>query len=58
VTQRHLPDRADLDAHLGWLRVAIHDRQVDARLVMEGLLDAIEALTEMAPGPPSEPGPP
>lgn len=53
--RRRLADRAELDAHLEWLRYAIHDRHVDVRLVLEGLLDAIEA--GLVPGPPRPPPP-
>lgn len=48
--RRRLDGRAELDAHLEWLRYAVHDRHVDVRLVLEGLLDAIEAAA--GPGPP------
>jgi hypothetical protein len=52
VTRRHLSDRADLDRHLAWLRVAIHDRHIDVRLILEGLLDAVEGAVGLIPGPP------
>ncbi len=52
MTRRKVDGPAELDAHLAWLRYAIHDRQVDVRLVLEGLLDAIESLAATAPGPP------
>lgn len=51
--RRVLADQAELDAHLAWLRDAIHDRQVDVRLVLEALLDAVESLAGgRVPGPP------
>lgn len=56
MTRRRLADRAELDAQLEWLRYAIHDRHVDVRLVLEGLLDAVEAVA--GPGPPRTPPPP
>lgn len=52
MTRRQLGGQAELDAHLDWLRHAIHDRQVDVRLVLEGLLDAIESLAGQTKGPP------
>lgn len=52
MSRRRLADRAELDGHLAWLRYAIHDRHVDVRLVLEGLLDAIDALAGAVPGPP------
>jgi hypothetical protein len=55
VGRRRLADRAELDRHLEWLRYAIHDRHVDVRLVLEGLLDVIEGLAGPAPGPPHRP---
>jgi hypothetical protein len=50
--------RQDLAGHLVWLRTAVHDRQMAPRLILEGLLDALEAVVDLLPGPPSEPGPP
>lgn len=51
MTRRQLSDRAELARHLEWLRTAVHDRNVDVRLVVEGLLDALETAVEMIPGP-------
>lgn len=53
MTRRKLTGRADLQAHLAWLRVAIRDRRVDVRLIVEGLLDVVD---ELVPGPPDRPG--
>lgn len=58
MTRRRPRDRAELDAHLAWLRYALRDRKVDTRLILEGLLDAIEAVAGMAGprgGPPAGP---
>lgn len=52
MTRRRLAAQAELDAHLEWLRYAIHDRHVDVRLVLEGLLDIIEGVAGLAKGPP------
>lgn len=51
MARRRLNDQAELAGHLEWLRYAIHDRHVDVRLVLEGLLDAIEAAGGFPPGP-------
>lgn len=56
--RRALAGRVELDGHLDWLRTAIHDRHVDVRLVLEGLLDAITATADLVPGPPRDPAPP
>lgn len=55
MTRRVLADRAELAGHLEWLRAAVHDRNVDVRLVLEGLLDAVETAAGMIPGPPGKP---
>lgn len=55
MTRRRLKGREDLAAHLAWLRVAIGDRRVDVRLIVEGLLDVVDALV---PGPPDSPAEP
>ena len=55
MSRRRLADLADLRRHLGWLRFALRDRKVDVRLILEGLLDAIEALADLVPGPPPRP---
>lgn len=47
--RRRLADRAELAAHLEWARYALHDRHVDVRLILEALIDAIEAAAGMAP---------
>lgn len=56
--RRPLANRAELTAHLQWLRHAIHDRKIDTRLVFEGLLDALVLVAEIAPGPDRPAGPP
>ncbi len=55
MTRRALSDRAELAGHLDWVRTALHDRHVDVRLVMEGLLDAIETVAGMIPDRPGKP---
>ena len=52
MTRRKLTGRADLQAHLDWLRVAVRDHRVDVRLIVEGLLDVVDALV---PGQPANP---
>jgi hypothetical protein len=52
MTRRRLRSQEDLRAHLDWLRVAIRDRRVDVRLIVEGLLDVVD---ELVPGPPATP---
>jgi hypothetical protein len=51
MTRRKLRGREDVLAHLDWLRVAIRDRRVDVRLIVEGLLDVVDALVPGPPGP-------
>jgi hypothetical protein len=58
MTRRRLADRSELAAHLEWARIAIRDRHLDARLILEALVDAIEATAALTPGPPREPAPP
>ena len=49
---RRVPHNADeLNAHLAWLRYAVHDRKIDVRLVLEGVVDALEAVADLLPGP-------
>lgn len=47
--RRRLADRAELAAHLEWARFALHDRHIDVRLILEALIDAIEAAAGMTP---------
>jgi hypothetical protein len=47
MTRRTLPDPPAVDVHLQWLRRAIADPQVNTRLVLEGILDVLEARTEL-----------
>lgn len=54
MTRRRLRGREDLQAHLDWLRVAIRDRRVDVRLIVEGLLDVVDALVPGQPASPSD----
>lgn len=45
----------DLAAHLAWLGVIVHDRQVPTRQILEGILDALDAIAaqlDAAAGPP------
>lgn len=45
----------DLAQHLAWLAVIVRDRKVPTRQILEGILDALDALTDMvdaAAGPP------
>lgn len=35
----------EIEDHLAWLRRAVQDPQVNARLVLEGILDVLEART-------------
>lgn len=51
MSRRRLDQLAELEAHLEWLRYAVHDRHVDVRLVLEGILDVVEGLAGMAKGP-------
>lgn len=56
MTRRRLRGPEDIQAHLDWLRVAIRDRRVDVRLIVEGLLDVLDALVPGQPAnPPGEP---
>jgi hypothetical protein len=45
MTRRQLADLDADAAHLEWLRRAIQDPQVNTRLVLEGILDILEART-------------
>lgn len=54
MTRRPIRNRQELDAHLDWLRAALRDRRVDARLILDGLLDAVETLAGMLPGQPGD----
>jgi hypothetical protein len=48
----------DLAGHLAWVRVAIHDRHADVRLILEALLDAVEAVAGVTPPRATGPAPP
>jgi hypothetical protein len=45
-------NRDELAAHLLWLRVAVHDGHLDTRTILEVVVDALDALADMMPGPP------
>lgn len=47
----------DLDGRLEWLRTAVHDPQVNARLILEGILDVLAVTVELLPGPPLDKDP-
>lgn len=49
---RRYEARSDLDELLVWIRDATHDPQMNARLLIESLVDAVEALADLIPGPP------
>ena len=53
---RRLQTRQALNAHLAWLRVAVHDGRLESRVVIEALLDVVEAVVELLPGPPADRG--
>jgi hypothetical protein len=45
MTRRVPTDQTDWDLHMEWLRRAVHDTHVDVRLILEGLLNALESLS-------------
>lgn len=42
--------RLELAELLDWLRTATHDPQMNARLLIEGLVEAIEMVADLIPG--------
>lgn len=44
--------RADLTDQLAWLRAAAADPNLNTRLVVAGLVDALAAAVDLIPGPP------
>jgi hypothetical protein len=49
---RRITTRAGLEAHMVWLRVAVHDRSLETRVMLEAVVDVLEALYDLLPGPP------
>lgn len=43
----------DVDAHLLWVRDAVHDRQIDVRVILEALIDVLDAVVDLIPGRPA-----
>lgn len=46
MTRRKLPTGDDISAHLEWLRRAVEDPNVNTRVVLDGILDILDALAE------------
>jgi len=46
--------RRDLADQLEWLRNAVHDPHINARLVLDALVDVVAAVAELLPGPPDK----
>lgn len=46
--------RDDLAGHLAWLAVAVRDKNYPTRQILEGILDALDALVDALPGPTKE----
>lgn len=45
-----LTSTAEIEEHLGWLRQAATDPQGNTRLILEGILDVLEARTDQFAG--------
>lgn len=46
MTRRKLATGDDIGTHLEWLRRAVQDPHVNTRVVLEGILDILEAFSE------------
>jgi hypothetical protein len=49
--------RQDLDGQLEWLRAAVHDPQMNARLILEVIVRVLAIVVDLLPGPPIDKGP-
>jgi hypothetical protein len=48
-------NQADLTGQIEWLRAAAGDPQLNARLVLGGILDLLSAIVELIPPPKGPP---